>query len=333
MLDGIYVRTYDRVTIDEQELVDYFQRRLKEDNWEILVKIKEESEVVEISLLFDEDMVYGIFVIVIPETSGEATFVNIVGEIAPERIEDLLGNLSNFGAMDIDVGEALKAQAKPIRDTIQRELLAVKIEEPPIINGILDDACWKIAPEADNFTHVGTGDPVEDASGVKLIYTNEAIYLAWHLCDSESDNIVVRQTRDHIRFGKSTEDWVSFSIDPFHTHRFSNRTFFMANPLGKKYVRSPKRDGNKTEWMDQWNVAATINDYGWLVEMEIPWEMLDYPDTTEPIRMGINFDRGQARTGVRSWWSNVGVEELYEKDGHWGYMCYHRQNHPERKAC
>ena len=59
MLDGIYVRTYDRLTIDEQELVDYFQRRLKEDNWEVLVKIKDESEVVEISLLFDEDTFMG----------------------------------------------------------------------------------------------------------------------------------------------------------------------------------------------------------------------------------------------------------------------------------
>ena len=51
-----------------------------------------------LNLLFDEDKVYGIFAIIIPKRSGEATFVNIVGEIAPERIEELLGNLSNFGA-------------------------------------------------------------------------------------------------------------------------------------------------------------------------------------------------------------------------------------------
>ena len=317
MLDGIYVRTYDRITIDERELVDYFQHRLKKDKWEVLVKIKDESEVVEISLLFDEDIVYGIFIIVIPETSGEATFVNIVGEIDPERIEDLLGNLSNFGAMDINVGEALKAQVEPIRDTIQRELLAVKIENSPTIDGILDDACWKIAPEANNFTEVSNGNPVEDASTVKLLYTNEAIYIGWYLYDSEPSEIVARQTIDHVRFGGTTEDWVSFSIDPFHTHRFSSRTFFMANPLGKKYVRSPKREAKSMKWMDQWNVAASINEQGWIVEMEIPWEMLDYPDTTEPIRMGINFDRGQVRTGIRSWWSNIGVEELYEKDGHW----------------
>ena len=108
MLDGIYVRTYDRATIDEKKLVNYFQDRLKTDKWEVLVKIQENSETVEINLLFDEDKVYGIFAIIIPKRSGEATFVNIVGEIAPERIEELLGNLSNFGAIDIDFGDKLK---------------------------------------------------------------------------------------------------------------------------------------------------------------------------------------------------------------------------------
>lgn len=317
MLDGIYVRTYDRTIIDEKKLVNHFQQRLKEEKWEVLVKIKEENEIVEISLLFDEDTVYGIFVIVLPETSGEVTFVNIVGKIAPERIEDLLGSLSNFGAIDIDVGGTLKAQAEPSRDTIQREILAVKVENPPTIDATLDDACWKIAPQADNFTHVRTGNPVEDNSKVKLVYTNEAIYVGWYLYDSRPDKTVARQTQDHARFGKTTEDWVSFSIDPFHTHRFSDRTFFMANPLGKKYAHSPARDSNKTEWMEQWNVAANIVEDGWVVEMEIPWQMLDYPDTTEPIRMGINFDRGQARTNEHSWWSNIGVREFYKNDGHW----------------
>ena len=112
MLDGIYVRTYDRATIDEKKLVNYFKEKLKKDEWEVLVKIEENSETVEINLLFDEDKVYGIFAIIIPKRSGEATFVNIVGEIAPERIEELLGNLSNFGAIDIDFGDKLKGQWK-----------------------------------------------------------------------------------------------------------------------------------------------------------------------------------------------------------------------------
>jgi hypothetical protein len=51
--------------------------------------------------------------------------------------------------------------------------------------------------------------------------------------------------------------------------------------------------------------------------MEIPWQMLAYPDAKKPITMGINFDRFQQRTGERSWWSNIGIQEFYEYDGHW----------------
>lgn len=315
MLDGIYVRTYDRAAWDKKAY-NYFRDKFKEDKWEVLVKIQENREVIEINLLFDEDKVYGIFIAVIPEASQDVTFVNIVGEIAPERVEDLLGSLSNFGAMDIDVGGTLKAHAEPARDMVQREILAVKIQNPPTIDGTLDDACWKIAPQADGFTHVRTGNPVEDDSKVKLVYTDESIYVAWHINDSQPDKIVARQTQDHVRFGK--EDWVSFSIDPFHTHQFSNRTFFKVNPLGKKYVHSPARNANETKWMEQWHVAANIVEDGWVVEMEIPWKMLDYPETTEPVRMGINFDRWQARTGEHSWWwSNIGVREFYKNHGHW----------------
>ena len=317
MLDGIYVRTYDRKTVNDQELVNYFRQKLKENKWRTPIKIERENETVEINLLLDENTVYGIFVIMIPKMPEEVIFVNIIGKIDPEHVEDLLRNLSNFGAIDINVGDKLKAQAAPIRNTVQRELPAVKIDDPPRVDGILDDACWEIAPQADNFTQVNTENLVEDNTVVKVVYTPKAIYVGWHLHDSQPDKIVARQTRDQIRFDNAIEDWVSFSLDPSHTHQFANRTFFMANPLGKKYVRMSVESTNRNKWIDQWNVAAKIVEDGWVVEMEIPWEMLAYPETTQPIQMGINFDRFQARPRTHSWWSNIGSTEYYKYDGHW----------------
>ena len=314
MLDGLYVRTYDRKTVDDQELVNYFRQKLKENKWETPQKIKRENETVEINLLFDKDTVYGVFVIMIPQMIEEVTFVNIVGKIDPERIEELLRNLNDFGVIDISVGDKLKTPPAPIKSTVQRELLAVKIDDPPTVDGILDDACWKIAPQAEGFTHVSTEKPVEDDTVVKVVYTSKAIYVGWHLHDSQPNKIVAYQTKNQIRFDQAIEDWVSFSLDPFHTHQFVDRTFFMANSLGKKYVRMPVMN---EKWIDRWNVAAKIVEDGWLVEMEIPWEMLDYPKTTEPIWMGINFDRFQARTRTHSWWSNIGTSERYIGDGHW----------------
>ncbi len=321
MLDGIYVRTYDSsIATDGSKFVEYYQDKLRKEEWEVFVKIKEANEMVEVSLLYDEDVAYGIFAIAVtdkPEKRKEVTFVNIVGKIATERISDLLGNLSNFGTTDIDLGDKLKVKVEPNPDrgTVEKEMLAVKIEKPPKIDGKLDDNSWKIAPEADKFTHVSTEKPVKDQTTVKLVYTDKSIYVAWHLYDSQPQKIVALQTKDHVRF--VNEDSVCFSIDPFHTRKPEHRTLFMANPLGKKYVHFATARPKNPEWADQWKVASKIVDDGWVVEMEIPWQILDYPDTTEPILMGINFDRKQQRTGEHSWWSNVGVEKLYSNDGNW----------------
>lgn len=199
--------------------------------------------------------------------------------------------------------------------TVQKELLAVKTEQPPTIDGVLDDACWQEAPKAVGFTDQRTEKPAKNQSIGWIIYTDKAIYVGLRLYDDTPDKIVARQTKDQTGLGG--EDWVSFSLDPFHTHQFSDRNYFMSNPIGTKYAHLATGRAAKSEWIGLWKAAAQIVEDGWVVEMEIPWQILDYPQSTEPIRMGINLDRFQQRTGERSWWCNLGVNEFQENDGHW----------------
>ncbi len=199
--------------------------------------------------------------------------------------------------------------------TVKKELTAIKTEQPPTIDGILNDVCWQDAPKAAGFTDERTEQPAKNQSAGRLVYTDKAIYVGLHLYDDMPDKIVARQTKDQTRF--QGEDWVSFSLDTFHTHQFSDRSFFLVNPLGTKFAHLATGRAEKSEWIGLWKTAAQIVDNGWIVEMEIPWQMLDYPDTTKPVRMGINIDRGQQRTGEKSWWCNLGVNEFRENDGHW----------------
>lgn len=199
--------------------------------------------------------------------------------------------------------------------TVKKELLAVKTEQPPTIDGILNDACWQDAPKAIGFTDQRTEKPAKNQSVGRVVYTDEAIYVGLHLYDDMPDKIVARQTKDQTGIGG--EDWVSFTIDPFHTHQYSDRNFFIVNPLGTKFAHLATGRAAKSEWIGLWKAAAQIVEDGWVVEMEIPWQILDYPNTTEPVRMGINLDREQQRTGERSWWCNLGVQEFRENDGHW----------------
>ncbi len=199
--------------------------------------------------------------------------------------------------------------------TVKKELPAIKIEQSPTIDGILNDACWQDAPKTIGFTDQRTEQPAKNQSIGRVVYTDEAIYVGLHLYDDMPDKIVARQVKDQTRI--SGEDWVSFTIDPFHTHQFSDRNFFIVNPLGTKFAHLATGRAEKSEWIGLWKAAAQIVEDGWVVEMEIPWQILDYPNTTEPVRMGINLDREQQRTGERSWWCNLGVQEFRENDGHW----------------
>ena len=199
--------------------------------------------------------------------------------------------------------------------TVQKELPAIKTEQLPTIDGVLNDACWQNAPKAIGFTDQRTEKPAKNQSIGHLVYTDEAIYVGFRLYDNMPDKIVARQTKDQTGIGG--EDWVSFSLDPFHTHQYSDRNYFIVNPLGTKFAHLATGRAAKSEWIGLWKAAAQIVEDGWIVEMEIPWQILDYPDTIEPVRMGINFDRFQQRTGERSWWCNLGVQEFRENDGHW----------------
>ena len=100
MLEGIYVRTYDTASIDVEKVVSHYKNKLKQEQWDVLVKLNEEGKAVQVSLLSDADSVRGIFIIVASDPSEEVLFVNIFGNMDSGRIGELLGNLDGFGLGD-----------------------------------------------------------------------------------------------------------------------------------------------------------------------------------------------------------------------------------------
>lgn len=196
-----------------------------------------------------------------------------------------------------------------------KNIQATRIEQPPTIDGDIDEPCWQKAPKATGFVDPLSGNLAKDQTIGFLLYDDNAIYVAVHALDSQPEKITARQMKDQTFI--RGEDYVSFSIDPFHTHQMADRNFFMANALGTKYAYLAAGRAEKPEWLGLWKAAAQRTDDGWTLEMEIPWQMLVYPTVKKPITMGINFDRYQHRTGEQSWWSSAGTQTSYEYDGHW----------------
>lgn len=100
MLKGVYVRVYENDTATFNKLVRHYEEILEQEKWEVIAKVKEEAETVHVRILLGEDIIFGLFVMVAGET--EVTLVNIVGEINPERIGELLANLDNLGLPHVE---------------------------------------------------------------------------------------------------------------------------------------------------------------------------------------------------------------------------------------
>ncbi|MGC8833359.1 MAG: carbohydrate binding family 9 domain-containing protein, partial [Armatimonadota bacterium] len=197
----------------------------------------------------------------------------------------------------------------------KREIRAVVVNPPPVIDGDLSDLCWKEAAKAELFTDAFLGTPTKDQTVAYLGYDDKAIYVAFYAYDSQPNGIVARETKRGVK--PEGEDIVAFSLDLFHTHKFADRSFFIVNPLGTQFAHLGGGRGTKLEWEGEWKAAAKIVADGWTAEMAIPWKILNYPAAKEPTTVGVNFDRYQQRTRVHSWWSNVGPQEFYDLDGHW----------------
>ena len=102
MLEGVYVRGYRSGDADLGAVCRYYKNKLKEEDWEVIAKIKEDDEIFEVHTLFDQDIINGLF-IMIAETE-QTIFVNVFGRINPEQIGELLDSLDVNDLGDVDMG-------------------------------------------------------------------------------------------------------------------------------------------------------------------------------------------------------------------------------------
>ena len=111
VLRGVYVHGYHHDNVDLGEVNRYYQNKLRKEGWDIIAKIKEADEIVEVCVLFDQDIVNGTFIMV--EGNEETMLVNIVGRINPERIGELLDSFDlddlgiNIDLNNLNIGSKL----------------------------------------------------------------------------------------------------------------------------------------------------------------------------------------------------------------------------------
>jgi hypothetical protein len=191
------------------------------------------------------------------------------------------------------------------QDSIKK-VNAVRISNPPRIDAVLDDDCWKNVPVAKNFTQLRqyNGEKPSYPSEVKIVYDDKAIYLAAMLYDNYPDSIMKQYTP---RDGYGTSDRFGVYIDPFNNG--INAFGFFVSPVNVQTDMKGQENGPEDEnWDAVWKSETQIVDSGWIVEYKIPYSALRFP-RKDVQKWGMNIFRNIERYRETSTWSFIDREK------------------------
>ncbi len=174
--------------------------------------------------------------------------------------------------------------------------------EAPTIDGDLSDPAWAKAQPIDEFYQLdpGTGQPGTEQTVARFIYDSNNLYVSIFAYDREPDlQVATTQTRDAML---GVEDTVRIYLDPLNTRR--NSYYFEMNALGAR-VEALIQNNNDyiKEWNTIWTGRAMRNEFGFSVEMAIPFRDLA-TDPTKPDWV-LEISRNIRRKGERLRWSSI----------------------------
>lgn len=194
----------------------------------------------------------------------------------------------------------------------QKTLQAVKVATPPKLDGILDDAAWQNVPEANNFIENSPdfGKPSMQPTTVKIVYTDEAIYIGAFLKDDPT--LIKKQLtqRDREQFQDADNFGVTFDtyLDQQNAFQFIVTS---ANVQSDAKISSSSSDndddfggGADYNWDAVWDSRVVISENGWTVEMKIPYSAIRFAKK-EIQQWGLNFKRFIRRENETSYWNPV----------------------------
>ncbi len=168
----------------------------------------------------------------------------------------------------------------------------------PVIDGKLDDECWKTGEWAGDFIQFvpSEGGIPTLPTEIKVLYDDKNIYVAFRAYDNEPDKIQkYAGLRDEL-----SGDMIGINFDSYHDHRTGFE--FNLTAYGQKIdlVLSNPMNWDVT-WNAVWKGKVSIGDSAWTSEMEIPLSQLRYSNAEEQI-WGMHAWRWIGRLAEESDW-------------------------------
>jgi len=188
---------------------------------------------------------------------------------------------------------------------------AYPLASAPTMDGnVLEDPIWTGAKATTGFWQIKPfeGAPATQKSQVFVGFTEEALYIGAVLHDDDPSRIIVSDSRRDADLNET--DSFQVILDTYFDRQ--NGFVFGTNPAGIEYDGQVTREGGGSfgssgggfnrNWDTNWSVVTKVGEFGWSVEMEIPFKSLRYKGRDVQI-WGINFQRNIRRNNEVAFWS------------------------------
>jgi len=171
-----------------------------------------------------------------------------------------------------------------------------KANEPIAVDGVLDEPAWEAAWSLELGYEVRPGEniPAVVRTVVLITYTDSHLHVGFRAFDPEPSAI-----RAHLsdRDNAWDDDWVGVVLDTFNDER--RNYLLIVNPYGVQMDQIEAYPNGGSVWDGIWNSAATITEWGWSAEMEIPFSTLRFQRSEGPQVWGFDAIRGYPRNIFR----------------------------------
>lgn len=189
---------------------------------------------------------------------------------------------------------------------VKKEIPATRASLVPKIDGILEPEVWQSAPVANDFVMFEPENGIPETSNfrseVRVLYSDDAIYIAATLYDASPDSILTQITKRD-EYSQNT-DWFGFFINPYNDG-LSDFNFWVT-AAGTQADSKTTEEGDDFSVNSVWRSAVQVTDEGWIVEVEIPYIALRFPKT--PVTdWGLNFMRSIRRTRQVYTWNFLDI--------------------------
>jgi hypothetical protein len=149
----------------------------------------------------------------------------------------------------------------------QGEIAAARAEQPPVLDGRLDDPCWRRTPAVTGFTRPLSKEASAKPVSVKVSFDDAALYLAVTCSEPNPGRLRANAKQD------GPDVWKDDCVELFLRTTENSLEFdqFIVNTAGAKQSLRRRAATGEHAWTPGWQSAVRVGAAEWSVEVRIPF--------------------------------------------------------------